>query len=76
MRVQGTLPLGHVLSGRYQITGVVGVGMTSAVYQARDLRFPNMTRLVAVKEMIREAEAISRQNSMTACFRHKVTFTR
>lgn len=32
--------------------GILGVGGMGAVYRARDLRFPNVTKLVAVKEMI------------------------
>lgn len=50
--VQGTLPPDHVLRERYQIQGVLGVGSTCAVYQARDLLFAIETRLCAVKEMI------------------------
>ena len=32
--------------------GILGVGGMGAVYKARDLRFPNVTKLVAVKEML------------------------
>lgn len=42
---------GDILQGRYRIMGTLGVGGFSAVYQARDLRFPNVTKLCAIKEM-------------------------
>ena len=45
---------GTILSERYQIEGVVGVGGMGAVYRARDLRF-TANRIVAVKEMINQA---------------------
>ena len=34
------------------ILGTLGVGGFSSVYRARDLRFPSVTRLCAVKEMV------------------------
>ncbi|MCI0399176.1 MAG: serine/threonine-protein kinase [Chloroflexi bacterium] len=43
---------GTVLQGRYRIVGTLGVGGFSSVYQARDLHFPSVTRLCAVKEML------------------------
>ena len=43
---------GEVLQGRYMILGSLGVGGFSSVYRARDLRFPSVTRLCAVKEMV------------------------
>jgi outer membrane protein assembly factor BamB len=46
------LPSGTVLQGRYMVLGGVGAGGFSSVYRARDLRFPSVTRLCAVKEML------------------------
>lgn len=43
---------GDVLQGRYMILGTLGSGGFSSVYRARDLRFPSVTRLCAVKEMV------------------------
>jgi tRNA A-37 threonylcarbamoyl transferase component Bud32 len=46
------LQSGTTLSQRYLIQEVIGVGGMGSVYRARDLHFPNVVKLVAVKEMI------------------------
>ncbi len=43
---------GDILQDRYRIVGTLGAGGFSSVYQARDMRFPNVTKLCAVKEML------------------------
>jgi outer membrane protein assembly factor BamB len=49
------LPKGAVLQSRYEIIKVLGVGGMGAVYQAHDLRFTDVSRLCAVKEMVNSA---------------------
>ncbi len=46
---------GTVLVGRYEIQTVIGVGGMGSVYRARDLHFPSVNKVVAVKEMIIQA---------------------
>ena len=46
---------GTALVNRYVIQDVIGVGGMGSVYRARDLHFPNVVKLVAVKEMINNA---------------------
>ncbi len=48
----GQLQPGVTLQDRYLVLGVLGSGGMSSVYKGRDLHFPNVTKLVAVKEMI------------------------
>lgn len=49
------LSTGTVLVDRYMVQQVIGIGGMGAVYRARDLHFPNVVKLVAVKEMINSA---------------------
>jgi eukaryotic-like serine/threonine-protein kinase len=49
------LTSGTTLVDRYVIQEVVGIGGMGSVYRARDLHFPNVVKLVAVKEMINQA---------------------
>lgn len=51
----GQLQSGVTLQDRYLILGVLGTGGMGSVYKGRDLHFPNVTKLVAVKEMINMA---------------------
>jgi len=46
------LESGATLFKRYLIQEVIGVGGMGSVYRARDLHFPNVVKLVAVKEMV------------------------
>lgn len=46
---------GTVLVQRYLIQEVIGIGGMGSVYRARDMHFPNVIKLVAVKEMINQA---------------------
>lgn len=49
------LQAGTNLADRYLIQGIIGIGGMSAVYRARDMHFPNVSKLVAVKEMVNRA---------------------
>jgi outer membrane protein assembly factor BamB/tRNA A-37 threonylcarbamoyl transferase component Bud32 len=50
-----TMQAGVVLQGRYAIEGTLGVGGMSVVYRGRDLRFKDVVRPCAIKEMYQSA---------------------
>lgn len=49
------LPVGTLLQGRYTIEGPLGIGGMSMVYLGRDMRFKDVVRPCAVKEMYQSA---------------------
>ncbi|GAB5491400.1 MAG: PQQ-binding-like beta-propeller repeat protein [Phototrophicaceae bacterium] len=49
--LDSALQVNTILLARYKIEGQLGGGGQGAVYQARDLNFPDSRRLVAIKEM-------------------------
>lgn len=62
------LQAGVTLQGRYMVLSILGVGGMGAVYQARDLHFPNVNKLVAVKEMINLASDPALQSMIVRNF--------
>ncbi len=62
------LKSGTLLIGRYLIQDVIGIGGMGSVYKARDMHFPNVVKLVAVKEMIDQSHDPSMRNSILQNF--------
>lgn len=80
MGQKSSLQPGDMLQERYRIVGTLGVGGFSSVYQARDMRFSNVTKLCAIKEMVISApdpqireltiKSFEREASMLAMLDH------
>ena len=66
-----TLKANFVLQNRYKIMGVLGGGGMGTVYQARDLNFTDVRRLVAIKEMHTLATDGALRASMLKTFRRE-----
>lgn len=63
--VDGALKPNTILLTRYKIISILGGGGQGAVYQARDLNFPDAKRLVAIKEMhVQGADAGQRASTV------------
>ncbi len=60
-QTESNLKPGVTLQNRYLIQSVLGVGGMGSVYKARDMHFPNVTKLVAVKEIINLADPSMRE---------------
>jgi outer membrane protein assembly factor BamB len=60
-QAESSLKSGVTLQNRYLIQSVLGVGGMGSVYKARDMHFPNVTKLVAVKEIINLADPSMRE---------------
>ncbi|MFQ5435163.1 MAG: PQQ-binding-like beta-propeller repeat protein, partial [Anaerolineae bacterium] len=77
---KSSLQPGDMLQNRYRVVGTLGVGGFSSVYQARDMRFQNVTKLCAIKEMVLSApdpkireltiKSFERESSMLAMLDH------
>lgn len=65
------LKANFVLHNRYKIMGVLGGGGMGTVYQARDLNFTDVRKLVAIKEMQTVATDAALRASMLKTFRRE-----
>ncbi|MDX1995834.1 MAG: serine/threonine-protein kinase [bacterium] len=65
VRSEGSLKANTILVNRYKILGMIGGGGQGAVYQARDLNFADIKRLVAIKEMLYPEASLRAQTFKT-----------
>ncbi|MBZ0309240.1 MAG: protein kinase, partial [Anaerolineae bacterium] len=66
-----SLQANTVVHRRYKILGILGQGGMGAVYQARDLNFPDVRKLVAIKEMLNPATDPAIHNSTLKLFQRE-----
>lgn len=66
-----SLKANFVLQNRYKIIGVIGSGGMGMVYQARDLNFTDVRKLVAIKEMQTNTADPGLRSSMLKTFRRE-----
>jgi serine/threonine protein kinase len=69
--VEGSLKPNALLMNRYRILGVIGGGGMGTVYQARDTRFAEAKRLVAIKEMLTQGATPAQRDSILKTFRRE-----
>lgn len=69
--LEGTLKANTILMSRYRILGVAGGGGMGTVYQARDTRFADAKRVVAVKEMMMQGSTDSARASSLRNFKRE-----
>ncbi|MBC7869278.1 MAG: serine/threonine-protein kinase [Chitinophagaceae bacterium] len=70
-RSEGTLKANTILVNRYKILGQLGGGGQGAVYQARDLNFSDIKRLVAIKEMLYPSNDVALRSSTFKTFQRE-----
>ncbi len=59
---------GEVLSNRYLIMDVLGSGGMGSVYRARDMHFPKVEKIVAVKELIHSSSDLLIRDEVVKIF--------
>jgi eukaryotic-like serine/threonine-protein kinase len=69
--LEGALKANTILMSRYRILGVAGGGGMGTVYQARDTRFTDAKRIVAVKEMMMQGTTEAHRASSLRNFKRE-----